>query len=42
MGIVGLQIEIEQIFNIVNVITSLKWCQLCSENLYNIASIMKN
>jgi hypothetical protein len=42
MGIVGLQIEIEQVFNMVKVITSLKWCQLGVGNLDNIVSIMKN
>jgi hypothetical protein len=42
MGIVGLQIEIEQIFNMVKVITSLKWCQLGIENLDNIVLIRKN
>jgi hypothetical protein len=42
MGIVGSQIEIKRIFNMVGVITSLKRCQLGIENLDKLVPIMKN
>jgi len=42
MGIVGCQIEIERIFNMTGVITSLKHCQLGIENLDKLVLIMKN
>jgi len=41
MGIVGSQIEIERIFNMVGVITSLKRCQLGIEILDKLFLIMK-
>jgi len=42
MGIVGSQIEIERIFSMVRVITSLKRCWLGIENLDKLVLIMKN
>jgi hypothetical protein len=42
MGIVGLQIEIEQMFNMANVILSWRWHQFGIENLDKIMLIMKN
>jgi hypothetical protein len=42
MGIVGLQIEIEQMFNMVNIIVSLKLYQFGIENLDKIMLIVKN
>ncbi len=42
MGIVGSQIEIERIFSMVRVITSLKSCLLGIENLDKLVLIMKN
>jgi len=42
MGIVGSQIEIERIFSMAKVITSLKRCWLRIENLDKLVLIMKN
>jgi hypothetical protein len=42
MGIVGSQIEIERIFSMARVITSLKHCLLVIENLDKLVQIMKN
>ncbi len=41
MGIVGSQIEIERIFNMAKVITSLKHCWLAIENMDKLVIIMK-
>jgi len=42
LGIVGSRIEIERIFNIIGVITNLKWTRLEIENLNRLILIMKN
>jgi hypothetical protein len=42
MGIVGSQIKIERIFNMVGVITSLKRCRHGIENIDILVLIMKN
>ncbi len=42
LAILGSQIEIEQIFNIVGVFTSLRKCRLGVENLDSLVMIYKN
>lgn len=42
MGIPRSQIETEQIFNIVKILTSLRWCRLNVQNLDKLVMILKN
>jgi hypothetical protein len=42
LGIVGSQIEIERIFSLTRILTSLKKCRLQSENLDKLIFVNKN
>lgn len=42
LGIVGFQIETQQIFNVIGIITNLRWSRLGIDNLNHLVLVIKN